>query len=151
MDLPQAATADDRMLQTGVVLALRLPGLAVERRELDPEETRELTHKLQLLFDETVALHGGVADRLSGDRLNAVFGLENLSGNEPQRALRSAQELVHAFSANKLISGAPAVGVAQGALLPTRINGPFPLSGDPMSDAEALAGEAQQRRVRQSE
>ncbi len=132
--------ADDRVLQTGVVLAMRLPGLAAQRRTLDPEETRELTQRLQRLFDETVSLHGGVADRLSGDRLVAVFGLENLTGNEPQRALRAAQAIIHAFGASDLTPGAPAAGIAQGALLPTRIDGPFPLSGDPMSDAESLAG-----------
>ncbi|HEY8266058.1 MAG TPA: BTAD domain-containing putative transcriptional regulator [Steroidobacteraceae bacterium] len=150
-EVPQAATTDDRVLHTGVVLALRLPGLAAERRTLDPEEAREKARKLQLLFDETVALHGGVADRLSGDRLNAVFGLENLSGNEPQRALRAAQSLMQAFGASELTSGAPAAGVAQGALLPTRINGPFPLSGDPMSDAEALAGRAHPGEIQLSE
>ncbi len=51
----EAATTDDRVLQTGVVLALRLPGLAAERRALDPEETREQTQKLQRLFDEAIA------------------------------------------------------------------------------------------------
>ena len=134
--------ADDRVLHTGVVLAVRLPGIAERRRNLDPEELRELTQRLQRHFDETVTLHGGVADRLSGDRLNAVFGLENLSGNEPLRALRTAQALQQAFGANDPALGAPAIGIAQGALLPTRLNGPFPLSGNPMTDAEALAGRA---------
>jgi len=134
---------DDRVLQTGVVLALRLPGFAERRRALDPEELRELTHRLQQLFDETIAYYGGVADRLSGDRLNAVFGLENLSGNEPQRALRAAQALQQAYGARDPAVDSPAVGIAQGAVLPTRINGPFPLSGTPMTDAEALAARAQ--------
>ncbi|MGH8197588.1 MAG: BTAD domain-containing putative transcriptional regulator [Steroidobacteraceae bacterium] len=133
---------DDRVLLTGVVLALRLPGIAERRRSLDPEEMRELTQRLQRLFAEAVTLHGGVADRLSGDRLNAVFGLENLSGNEPLRALRTAQALQHVFGANDSALRAPAIGIAQGALLPTRLNGPFPLSGNPMTDAEALAGRA---------
>ena len=106
---------------------------------------------LQRLFDEAVALHGGVADRLSGDRLVAVFGLENLTGNEPQRALRAAQAIIHAVGASELTPGAPAAGIAQGALLPTRIDGPFPLSGDPMSDAEALAGRANPGEVLLSE
>ncbi|MDP9198099.1 MAG: hypothetical protein M3O07_02655, partial [Pseudomonadota bacterium] len=47
--------------------------------------------------------------------------------------------------------GAPAAGIAQGALLPTRIDGPFPLSGDPMSDAESLAGQANPGEVLLSE
>ena len=130
---------------------MRLPGLAAQRRALDPEETRELTQHLQRLFDEAASLHGGVADRLSGDRLVAVFGLENLTGNEPQRALRAAQSIIHAVGASDLTPGAPAAGIAQGALLPTRIDGPFPLSGDPMSDAESLAGQANPGEVLLSE
>jgi DNA-binding SARP family transcriptional activator/class 3 adenylate cyclase len=139
---PPPAAADDRVLQTGVVLAMRLPGLAAQRRALDPEATRELAQQLQGHFDETVTHHGGVADRLSGDRLVAVFGLQNLTGNEPQRALRAARAIVHAIGASDLTPGAPAAGIAQGALLPTRIDGPFPLSGDAMGDAESLAGQA---------
>ena len=145
------SAGDDRVLQTGAVLALRLPGLAAQRRALDPEETRELTQKLQRLFDESVALHGGAADRLSGDRLVAVFGLERLTGHEPQRAIRAAQAIVHAIGASDLTPGAPAAGIAQGALLPTRIDGPFPLSGEPMSDAEALAARANPGEVLLSE
>jgi DNA-binding SARP family transcriptional activator/class 3 adenylate cyclase len=141
-DAPSPPTADDRVLQTGVVLATRLPGLAAQRRSLDPEETRELTQRIQRLFDETVTQHGGRADRLSGDRLVAVFGLEKLTGNEPQRALRAAQAIIHAVGASDLTPGAPAAGIAQGSLLPTRIDGPFPLTGEPMSEAESLAAHA---------
>jgi len=141
-EAPSTVVADDRVLQTGVVLAMRLPGLAAQRSALDPEEARHLAQRLQGLFDETVTHHGGVADRLSGDRLVAVFGLAKLTGNEPQRALRAAQAIVHALGASDLTPGAPAAGIAQGALLPTRIDGPFPLSGDAMSDAESLAGNA---------
>jgi len=131
------APADDRMLRTGVVLALRLPEFAAQRRALDPEELRELVQRYQQAFDECVAARGGTADRLSGDRLNAVFGLDGLSGNEPQRALRAAEALQLAFAGSE-----PAIGIAQGALLPTRVNGPFPLSGEPMLEAEALAASA---------
>ncbi len=136
------AATDDRVLQTGVVLALRIPGLAERRRALDPEETREFTQRLQRLFDDTITLHGGVADRLSGDRLHAVFGLEHLSGNEPQRALRAAQAFHQAVATSDLSPGTPATGIAQGSLLPTRIDGPFPLSGDPVNDADTLAERA---------
>ncbi len=145
------AIVDDRVFQAGTVLAIRLPGLAAQRRALDPEETRELTLRIQRVFDQAVAEHGGVADRLSGDRLTAVFGLGNLSGNEPQRALRAAQTLMQAFGASDLTPGAPAAGVAQGSLLPTRIDGPFPLAGDPMTDAESLAGRANPGEVLLSE
>jgi DNA-binding SARP family transcriptional activator len=134
---PASAPADDRTLRTGVVLALRLPEFAAQRRALDPEELRELAQRYQQAFDECVAAQGGVADRLSGDRLNAVFGLDAPSGNEPQRALRAAEALQQAFFGSD-----PAIGVAQGALLPTRVNGPFPLSGEPMLEAEALAASA---------
>jgi len=137
--VPESASATERTLRNGVVLALRLPGLAEERRALDPEEARELVQRCQQAFDDCIALHGGVADRLSGDRLNAVFGLEAISGNEPQRALQAAQALQQAFSGN----AAAAIGIAQGPLLPTRVAGPFPLSGQAMTEAEALAGRAE--------
>ena len=137
------AMHDDRMLRNGVVLAARVPGLAEQRRALDPEEAREMTQRLQQLFDACITECGGVADRLSGDRLNAVFGLEQLHGNEPERAMHAAQALQQAFAASDIALPLPAIGIAQGALLPQRINGPFPLSGHPMTDAEALAGHGQ--------
>ena len=58
---------------------------------------------------------------------------------------------MQAFGASDLTPGAPAAGVAQGSLLPTRIDGPFPLSGDPMTDAESLAGRANPGEVLLSE
>ena len=145
------ATVDDRLLRTGVVLAMRLPGYPDCRRRLDPEELRELAQRLQSEFNETITQHGGVTDRLSGDRLNAVFGLENLSGNEPERARRAALALQQVFAARHPGVGAPAIGLAQGSLLPTRMNGPFPLAGLPMTDAEASAGRAQPNEILLSE
>jgi len=138
----QPAVMDDRVMQPGVVLAMRLPGLAARRRTLDAEDTREFTQRLQRLFDETAALHGGRSDRLSGETLHAVFGLEHLTGAEVQRALGAAQALQQAFTASSLVPGSPAIGIAQGPLLPTRINGPFPLAGNPVADADALAARA---------
>ncbi|HEY7753160.1 MAG TPA: BTAD domain-containing putative transcriptional regulator [Steroidobacteraceae bacterium] len=134
---PAATAADDRTLRAGVVLALRLPGLVEERRAMDAEEAREFAQRCQRAFDECIAEHGGVTDRLSGDRLNAAFGLDALSGNEPGRALRAAEALRQAFAGSHA-----AIGIAQGALLPARVNGPFPLSGRAMVEAEALAGRA---------
>jgi DNA-binding SARP family transcriptional activator len=136
------AEPDDRVMLTGVVLTLRLPEFAERRRLLDPEESRERGLRVQKLFEELVTQHGGVADRLSGDRLNAVFGLQNLSGNEPLYALKTAQKLQQAIAQSDADVGLPAIGIAQGALLPTRLDGPFPLSGNPVTDAEALANRA---------
>ena len=130
------------MLRNGVVLTARLIGLAEYRRGLDPESARELTQRLQESFDARVADYSGVADRLSGDRVHAVFGLDRLSGHEPHRALRTAQALHQAFADSGLPLPGIAIGVAQGPLLPERVNGPFPLSGHPMLEAEALAVQA---------
>ncbi|MGQ0384298.1 MAG: BTAD domain-containing putative transcriptional regulator, partial [Gammaproteobacteria bacterium] len=136
---PEAVLAADRTVRNGVVLALRLPGLAEKRRAIDAEEVREYVQRCQQIFDECIAECGGISDRLSGDRLNAVFGLEAISGNEPQRALQAAQALQLAFAGGDT---GPAIGVSQGALLPSRIAGPFPLSGRAMTGAESLAGRA---------
>ncbi len=144
---PGPVSVDDRVMQPGVVLAMRLPDLGARRRTLDPEESREFTQRLQRLFDETVTLHGGHSDRLSGEMLHAVFGLEHLTGNEAQRALATAHALQQAFTATALVSGSPAIGIAQGSLLPTRINGPFPLVGNPVGDADTLAGRANPQEI----
>jgi DNA-binding SARP family transcriptional activator len=137
-----AIAGDDRMLRNGVVLTARLIGLADYRRGLDPETARELTQRLQESFDARVADYGGIADRLSGDRVHAVFGLDKLSGHEPHRALCTAQALHQAFAESGLPLPGIAIGVAQGPLLPQRVNGPFPLAGHPMLEAEALAVQA---------
>ncbi len=135
----QPAAADDRILKHGVVLTARLIGLGEYRRGLDPETARELAERLQNSFETRVADCGGLSDRIAGDRVHAVFGLDNLRGNEPQRALRTAQALHQAFAESKLPLPGLAIGIAQGPLLPQRKNGPFPLAGQPMSDAENLA------------
>ncbi|MDP9200065.1 MAG: AAA family ATPase, partial [Pseudomonadota bacterium] len=137
-----APEGDDRMLRNGVVLTARLIGLAEYRRSLDPETARELTQRLQESFDARVADYGGVADRLSGDRVHAVFGLDKLSGHEPHRALCTARALHQAFADSRLPLPGIAIGVAQGPLLPERTNGPFPLAGHPMLEAESLAVQA---------
>jgi DNA-binding SARP family transcriptional activator/predicted negative regulator of RcsB-dependent stress response len=137
-----APAGDDRMLRNGVVLTARLIGLADYRRSLDPETARELTQRLQESFDARVADYGGVADRLSGDRVHAVFGLDRLSGHEPHRALCTARALHQAFADSRLPLPGIAIGVAQGPLLPDRPNGPFPLAGHPMLEAESLAVQA---------
>src|SRR5688572_15533673 len=130
---------DERLLGNGVVLTARLIGLGDYRRGLDPETARELGQKLQEAFDARVKENGGVADRLFGDRVHAVFGLQQLSGNEPQRALRTAAALHQAFADSELPLPGVAIGIAQGPLLPGNQDGPFPLSGHAMSEAEALA------------
>jgi DNA-binding SARP family transcriptional activator len=143
--------ADDRVLRPGVVLSLRLSGFNDRRRALDPEDARELSERLQRQFDDIVAEHGGVADRLSGERLNAVFGLERLSGNEPERALQTARALQQAFTVSDRTLPLPAIGIAQGALLPHRGSGPFPLAGHAVTDAEALAGHAAANEIQLSD
>ncbi len=135
----ESKPADDRILRNGVVLTARLIGLGEYRRGLDPETARELSERLQSSFETRVVDCGGLSDRIAGDRVHAVFGLDNLRGNEPQRALRTAQALHQAFAESKLPLPGLAIGIAQGPLLPQRENGPFPLSGQPMSDAENLA------------
>ncbi|MGH8242498.1 MAG: BTAD domain-containing putative transcriptional regulator [Steroidobacteraceae bacterium] len=148
---PARAAADDRLLRPGVVLSLRLAGFDEQKRAADPEEAREIVERLQRQFDGIVREHGGVADRLAGERLTAVFGLDILSGNEPQRALRAAQALLQALTAFEVALPIPAIGIAQGPLLPQRHNGPFPLTGHAVTEAEALAGGAGASEIRLSD
>ena len=138
-----AGEADDAVLRGGVVLVARLRGFSERQRALDPEDGRDLGLRLQRLVDEIAGAHGGAADRLAGEQLTVVFGLDTLRGNEPQRALHAARALREALARDAALAALTfSCGIARGPLLPQRTPGPLPLSGRAMGDAEALAGRA---------
>ena len=87
---------------------------------------------------DAVARFGGLPDRAGSDEIVAVFGLPVLSGNEAERAVRAALEIVAPAPA---ASGNPrlAVAIARGLVLPAGSERPFPLAGSPLPQAQALA------------
>lgn len=140
---PEPAAVANRALREAVVLLVNIHDLTAQQSELDPEDASELVGRIHSRADAVVREYGGRTDRLAGNRLLAVFGLEGLTGNEPERALRAALGLRRAL-------GEPtdgptfltSAGVAQGQLLPHAATSPFPLTGRPVNLAQSLAEQA---------
>jgi DNA-binding SARP family transcriptional activator len=129
--------ADAMTLREAVVLVARLDARAAAQHQ-DPEATQAVRAAVEQRIGHTVARFGGVADPAGLDEVVAVFGLGALTGNEAERAVRAALELVASSSAGH--SGPRlAAGVARGLVLPAGPERPFPLAGSPSPQAQALA------------
>ncbi len=103
----------------------------------DPEAVREDWHRAESRVCDEVQRFGGVADRVSQGEIVAAFGLKAATGNEIGRALRAAARLTESTGE----TGEPvlAIGIARGLVLPAAGDDPFPLTGQPLVHAQALA------------
>ena len=131
------ARADAMTLREAVVLVARLDQAAGQLHE-DPEAARTRREALERQIAATVARFGGLADPAGLDEVVAVFGLGGLTGNEAERAVRVALELVASSPAGRS-NPRPAAGIARGLVLPAGPERPFPLAGSPLPQAQALA------------
>jgi DNA-binding SARP family transcriptional activator len=129
--------ADAMTLREAVVLVARLDPRAAAQHQ-DPEATQAARAAVEQRIGDTVARFGGVADPAGLDEVVAVFGLGALTGNEAERAVRAALELVASSRAGHS-SPRLAAGVARGLVLPAGPERPFPLAGSPLPQAQALA------------
>jgi DNA-binding SARP family transcriptional activator/predicted ATPase len=134
---PPPARTEAMTLREAVVLVARL-GQAAGQQDQDPEAARAARAALERRIGDTVARFGGVADPAGLDEVVAVFGLGALTGNEAERAVRAALELVASAPAGKT-SPRLAAGIARGLVLPAGPERPFPLAGSPLPQAQALA------------
>ncbi len=135
---PSPPTRTDAMtLREAVVLVARL-GRGVDPQHQDPEAARTRRAALERRIAETVARFGGLAEPAGLDEVVAAFGLGALTGNEAERAVRAALELVASSSAGDS-SPRLAAGIARGLVLPAGPERPFPLAGSPLPQAQALA------------
>ena len=91
-----AAGAEERKIVT--ILFADVSGFTALSEKLDPEEVRDL---INACFDELVPAvqkYGGTVDKFIGDEIMALFGAPIAHENDPERALRSALELMDAIS-----------------------------------------------------
>lgn len=124
-------------LREAVVLVARLNPRAGAQHQ-DPEATQAARAAVEQRISDTVVRFGGLADATGLDEVVAVFGLGALTGNEAERAVRAALELVASSPAGKA-SPPLAAGIARGLVLPAGPERPFPLAGSPLPQAQALA------------
>ena len=121
-------------LREAVVLVARL-GPAHDAHRDDPESLHVTWNQAANLVSTAVAVLGGVADRPDQGEIVAVFGVESITGNELQRAVRVARRLTNASSHGLSF----AVGIARGLVLPAGGSSPFPLAGQAVATARKLA------------
>ena len=122
-------------LREAVVLVARL-GQAAGRQDQDPEGADQACGARTA--DRRNGGFGGLADPAGLDEVVAAFGLGALTGNEAERAVRAALELVGSSPAGNS-SPRLAAGIARGLVLPAGPERPFPLAGSPLPQAQALA------------
>jgi predicted ATPase/class 3 adenylate cyclase len=88
--------AEERKVVT--ILFVDVSGFTALAEKLDPEEVRNLINGC---FDELVPIvqkYGGTIDKFIGDEIMALFGAPVAHENDPERALRSALEMMTGIS-----------------------------------------------------
>jgi class 3 adenylate cyclase/tetratricopeptide (TPR) repeat protein len=76
------------------VLFADLAGYTKLAEELDAEEVHALLGSFFNLADASIAEHGGTVDKHIGDCVMAVFGAPVAYGNDPERCVRAALDIV---------------------------------------------------------
>src|SRR5437868_8593860 len=90
--LASSTDVEERKIVT--ILFADVSGFTALAEKLDPEEVRAL---INACFDQLVPAvqkYGGTVDKFIGDEVMALFGAPHAHENDPERALRSALELM---------------------------------------------------------
>ncbi|HET7203507.1 MAG TPA: AAA family ATPase, partial [Steroidobacteraceae bacterium] len=129
----RSTTPAPALLRDAVVLCLRL---ASGDHDLDAEQAR--TREIAFAREATAAIKrfGGRVDRTVPGEALAVFGLESMSGNEAERAVRAALALVGEGRPESVVA---ACGIDAGQVLPSRADDTMPIGGRAVTVARELA------------
>ena len=93
-----SATTDAEERKTVTILFVDVSGFTALSEKLDPEEVRNI---INACFDHLVPMvqkYGGVIDKFIGDEIMALFGAPVAHENDPERALRTALEMMASIS-----------------------------------------------------
>lgn len=74
-----------------------ISGFTAMSEQLDPEAVRDLMNDCFELLVPIIAKYEGSVDKFIGDEIMALFGAPTAHENDPERALRSALEMVEAL------------------------------------------------------
>ncbi len=141
---PRHAPKATPTLREAVVLCVRDGGAPSTLAAADPEQERQRWTALEARVCAVAGRFGGHVDRIGAGEVLVVFGLGALTGNESDRAVRTAWELTATpGTAMRAIGGAVSCGIAAGQVLPAGVEAPFPLSGRPVGEARDLARASQ--------
>jgi predicted ATPase/class 3 adenylate cyclase len=94
--VPSGAADDERKIVT--VLFADVTGFTALAEKLDPEEVRALINDCFECLVPVVQKYGGTIDKFIGDEIMALFGAPLAHEDDPERALRTALEMMEAIS-----------------------------------------------------
>ena len=114
---PAAAVLDARRQVT--VLFADLSGFTTLSAKIDPEEVHALLQRYFTVVDEIIRRFGGTIDKHIGDAVMAVFGAPIAHSDDPERAVRAAQE-IHRQLAEFTPPLVAHVGIASGQVVASR-------------------------------
>jgi class 3 adenylate cyclase/tetratricopeptide (TPR) repeat protein len=113
---PQAVEAPVAERRLVSVLFADLVGFTPLSESRDPEEVRELLSSYFDVCRRLVELYGGTVEKFIGDAVMAVWGTPVAQEDDPERAVRTALDLVAAVSALGDEVGAPELRARAGVL-----------------------------------
>jgi DNA-binding SARP family transcriptional activator/predicted ATPase len=134
---PAVATAGGpapTLLREAVVLYVRVAG--GDDAGLDVEQARARALAFARRVEAVTERFGGRVDTVGADEAMAVFGLDSMTGNEDERAVRAALALA---AAPPLEGAGLACGVDAGQVLPAVAGAAVPASGRAAACARELA------------
>jgi class 3 adenylate cyclase/tetratricopeptide (TPR) repeat protein len=86
--------AEERKLVS--VLFVDLEGFTASADSADPEDVRDLLERYHTTAKESIEQYGGVVEKFIGDAVMAVFGVPAAHGDDAERAVRAALQVLDA-------------------------------------------------------
>jgi class 3 adenylate cyclase len=132
--------AEERRLVT--VLFADLAGASGTGDGRDPEDVRALQTRYYQIARDVVGAHGGTVEKFIGDAVMAVFGLPHAHGDDAQRAMSAALEILERVRADPKLAAQHTlrIGVNTGEVVATRDDAAsdFLITGDAVNVAARL-------------
>ena len=137
-------STDERKIVT--ILFADVSGFTALAEKLDPENVRELTNACFDWLVPVVQKYGGTVDKFIGDEIMALYGAPVAHEDDPERALRTALEMMEVIKAFNQAHGtdlALHLGINTGLVIAGRIGagdrGDYSVMGDAVNLAARLA------------
>jgi class 3 adenylate cyclase len=129
------------------VLFADVTGSTAIGEELDPEDMRALLARFYEIAKDVVTAHGGTVEKFIGDAVMAIFGIPQAHGDDPERAIAAALELVGRVRADAALGERLPIccGLNTGEVVAARRSdaGDFLITGDAVNTAKRIQDAAE--------
>jgi len=89
-----SATPRGEQRKQVTILFADISGFTAMSENMDAEIVLDLVNALWERLDHIILQHGGIIDKHIGDALMALWGIDNASENDPERAVRAALQML---------------------------------------------------------